>query len=127
MFPQFRLAPKAKRDRDQNVVQSLRDRENLHKILERKDELALRGEKLAHQKLFEAEAEVEARHWEKRNSEMALYEVNQEFEFERFQLQASRWAYQAQRDNFSLYGELELTNRPFQENPARNYQEIEEL
>ena len=57
----FRPESKAKRDRDQNVVQSLRDRENLHKILERTLELAVRGEKMAQQKLFEAEAEVEAR------------------------------------------------------------------
>ena len=35
---------KVKRDRDQNVVQTLRDRQNLHKILERKAELAVRGE-----------------------------------------------------------------------------------
>ena len=34
-----------KRDRDQNVVQPSRDRQNLHKILERKAELAVRGEK----------------------------------------------------------------------------------
>ena len=74
----FRPESKAKRDRDQNVVQSLRDRENLHKILERPPELAVRGEKMAQQKLFEAEAEVEARNWEKRNADMALYEVNQE-------------------------------------------------
>ena len=34
---------KGKRDRDKNVVQSL-ERENLHKILERKAEIAVRGE-----------------------------------------------------------------------------------
>ena len=42
---------KRKRDRDQNVVHSLRDRENLHKILERKVDLAVRGERMAQQKL----------------------------------------------------------------------------
>ena len=57
----FRPESKAKRDRDQNVVQSLTDRENLHKILERTLELAVRGEKMAQQKLFKAEAEFEAR------------------------------------------------------------------
>ena len=40
---------KEERDRDQNVVQTLRDRQNLHKILERKVELAVRGDKLAQQ------------------------------------------------------------------------------
>ena len=39
-----RSESKGQRDRDQNVVQSLRDRENLHKILERKTEMAVREE-----------------------------------------------------------------------------------
>ena len=74
------------------------------------------------------EAEVEARNWEKRNADVALYEVNQEFESQRFQLQqASRWAEQAQRDNISLNGKMELRTRPLQENHARDCQEIEEL
>ena len=49
------------RDRGQNVVQSFRDRENLQKILERTVDSAVRGERMAQQKLYEAEAEVEAR------------------------------------------------------------------
>ena len=45
------------------------------------------------QKLYEAEAEVEARNWEKRRQDIAFQEINQEFEFQRFQLhQASRGA-----------------------------------
>ena len=47
----FGSVSKEKRDRDQNVVQTLRDRENLTIILERKAELAVRGEKLAQQRL----------------------------------------------------------------------------
>ena len=63
---------------------------------------------MAQQKLYEAEAEVEARNWEKRNSDFASQEINQEFESQRFQLhQASRLADQAQRDKISLCGELE--------------------
>ena len=88
-----------KRDRDTNVVHSLKDRENLSKILARKVYSALRGEIIAQQKLYEAEAEVEARNWEKRNYDFAFQKINQEFESQRFQLhQASRWADQAQRD-----------------------------
>ena len=76
----------------------------------------------------ENEAEVEARNWEKRNSDIAFREINQEFESQRFQLhQASRWSDQAQRDKISLYGELELRNRLFQEDHARDCQESEEL
>ena len=86
------LSPQSrgKRDRDINVVHSLRDRENCQKILERKAELAVRGEKLAQQRLYEAEADVEVKHWEKRNSDIALYEVNQEFESQRLQQQQAQ-------------------------------------
>ena len=107
--------PKGKRDRDQNVVQTLRrDRQNFHKILKRKAELAVRGEKRAQLRLCEAEADVEVKHWEDKNSDIALHEINQEFEFQRSQLQqANRWADQAQREKISLYGELEVRNRLF--------------
>ena len=57
-----------------------------------------------------------------------FHEINQEFESQRFQVQqAIRWADQAQRDKMSLYGQLELRNRLFQEDHARDCQEIEEL
>ena len=71
---------------------------------------------------------MEVKHWEKRNSYIAFYEVNHEFESQRLQLhQASQWADQAQRDKISLYGDLELRNRLFQEDHARDCQEIEEI
>ena len=69
--------------RDQNVVQTLKDRHSLHTILERKAELAVRREQLAQQRLYEAEADVEVKHWEKRNSDIAFYEIHQEFESQR--------------------------------------------
>ena len=63
-----------------------------------------------------------------RNSDFAYQEISQEFASQGFQLhQASRWADQAQRDKLSLYGESELRNRLFQNNHARDCQEIEEL
>ena len=78
--------------------------------------------------MYEADAEVEARNWEKRISDFAFQEINQEFESQRFQLhQASRWADQAQRDKISLEGELELRNGLCQEDRAGDCQEIEEL
>ena len=58
----FSSQSKGKRDRDQKVVHSMRDR-HLNKILERKVDLAVRGERMAQQKRYEAEAEVEARKW----------------------------------------------------------------
>ena len=69
------------------------------KILERKVDLAVRGEREAQQKNDQAEADVEARNWEKKNSDFACQEINQQCESPRFQPhQASRWADQAQRD-----------------------------
>ena len=47
-------------------MQTSRDRRNLHKILEREDEFAVNGEKLAQQRLYEAEADVEIKHSEER-------------------------------------------------------------
>ena len=116
------------RDRDENVVQTLRDRQHLHKILEREAELAVRGEKLAQQRFYDAEADVEVKHWEKKNSDMALHEVNQVFESQRLQLQqANQWADQAQRDKVSLHGDLGMRSGLFRENQATDCQEIEEL
>ena len=107
----FESVSKAKRDRDVSVVQTSRDRQHLHKILERKGELAVRREKLAQPRLYEAEGDVEVKHWEKRNSDIALYDINQEFESQRLPLQqANLWADQAQRDKISLYGKLEMRN-----------------
>ena len=40
---------------------------------------------MAQRKLVEAEAEVEARSWEKRNSDFAFQEILQELESQRFQ------------------------------------------
>ena len=48
----FSSQSKGKRDRDQNVVHSLRERANLWKILQRKADLAVRAEKMAQQKFF---------------------------------------------------------------------------
>ena len=68
------------------------------------------------------------RNWEKRNSDIAFHEINQEFESQRLQRhQASRWADLAPRDKISLCGELELRNRLFQEDHARGFPDIEEL
>ena len=83
---------------------------------------------MAQQKVYEAEAEVEARNWEKRRQDITFHEINEEFESQRLQQnQASRWEDQAQRDEISLYGEVELRTRLFQEDHARDCQEIEEL
>ena len=75
----FRSQSKGKRDRDMNVVHSLNERENIQQVLERKVDFAVRGERVAQQELCEAQSEVEAKNWEKKNSEIAFREINQEF------------------------------------------------
>ena len=46
------------------------------------------------------------------NSDIALYEINQEFESQRLQLQqANQWADQAQGETISLCRDLEMRNR----------------
>ena len=106
-----------------NEVQSFNDSENIHKILERKAELTVRGEKLAQQKLCEAEA---AKYWEKKNSDIAFPEINQEFESQRLQ-QANQWTDQAQREKISLCREFEFLNRLCRENRAKDSPQIGEL
>ena len=61
-----------KRDRDSKVVHSLKDKKKSTKKCERKVDSAVQGELLSQQKLYEAE--VEARNWEKRNSDIAFHE-----------------------------------------------------
>ena len=52
------------------------------------------------QRLYEAEADVEVEHWEKRNSDVDVHEINQEYESQRFHSynRRSQWADQAQRE-----------------------------
>ena len=85
---------KGERDRDQNVVQTLRDRQNLHQIFERKAELAVR-----------AEADVEVKHWETRNSDIV----------------------RSIREDNTCVEKLSLRNRRFREDQAKYCQCFEEL
>ena len=65
-------------------MHALRDGDNLEKILERKVDSVIQGEKEAQQKLCQAEAEIEAKNWEKRNRDHSFQEINQELESQRF-------------------------------------------
>ena len=57
-------------------MHALRDRDNLQKILERKVDMAIQGEKEAQQKLCQAEAEIEAKDSEKRNRNYSFQDIN---------------------------------------------------
>ena len=66
--------------------------------------------------------------WEKRNSDIALYDTNQEFGSQRLQLQrANQFADQAQRCKMSLFGEVEMRNGLFREHQAKDCRGIEEF
>ena len=81
---------RGKRYRDTNVVHALRDRENPQKILERKVGLVVQGQKDAQQKLYQAEAETEAKKVGKSEIGTILFrEINQEFESQQLQLHQS--------------------------------------
>ena len=71
---------------------------------------------------------MDRKSWERRHSDIALYQTNQQLEAQSLELyQASRWADQAQRENSRSFGELSTQNRIYQEHHARDCQEIEEL
>ena len=70
------------------------------------------------------------RNWEQRNADIAPYETNRQLESQRLELyQANQWADQAQREQICLFEELDIGmgNRIFQEDHAKDCQEIEEL
>ena len=75
-----------KRDRDLESVRTLSERKDLHVYLEQKADLAVGQECAAHRRPSEAEADMETRKWEKRSSDMALYETNREIESQRLEV-----------------------------------------
>ena len=80
---------RGKRDREWNSVQTMSDRQSLHEFLQRKAESSVRGESAAQKRLSEAEADLEIRRWEQKNSEIARYESHRELESPRLQLHKS--------------------------------------
>ena len=54
--------------------------------LEKKAELAVKGEGAAQKRSSESEAEMDRRNWEQRNAVVALHETNRELEFQRLEL-----------------------------------------
>ena len=74
----FSSQSRGRRDRELNLVHALRDRDYLQKILERKVDLAIQGENESQQQLYQAEAEIEAKNWEKRNRDHSFQEINSE-------------------------------------------------
>ena len=82
---------------------------NLHEYLEKEADRALQGECTAQKRLSEREVEMDRISWEKGNSNLVLFETNQQLES---LYQANQWANQAQREK------TEMRNRIFQEDYA---------
>ena len=111
-------------DRDQNSA----ERSNLCEILERKAEIANQAAKEARKRLSDAEAHLDSRDWERRKSELALYESQQQLESQKRESpQASQWADQAQRERINLCGDLEMRSRIHYENQVSTNKDSEEL
>ena len=121
----FSSQSKGKRDRDQQVAHSLRQKFSnisLNVKLTRPSE----------------EREWLSKHYMKLRQTLRrkigireiltsfCQEINQEFESQRFQLHQAKTDL-AQRDEISMYRQLKLRNWLFQEDHARDCQEIEEL
>ena len=83
IFKSFRVCVKGEERSRPKRRANIERQAKSSQILEREAELAVRGEKLAQQRLYEAEADVEVEHLDKRNSDMALCWTNQEFESQR--------------------------------------------
>ena len=78
--------------------------------------------------LSEAQAEIDRKERERRNTDIALYESSRQLESQKMELyQANQLTDQAQREKSWLSGELVLRNRAFQEDCAVACQEIREL
>ena len=129
----FGSVSKGRRDRDQNVVQTLREGQNLHKLLERKAEVAVRGEKKAQQRL---------RSWGRRGGQTLGKEkfwygflwdqsgvriptiTTTTFSY----IKRSRWADQAQRDkNQACMKNWHWGKGSSEEDHARKCQELQEF
>ena len=62
--------------RELNFVHALRDRDNHQKTFERRVDSAIQGEQEAQHKLYQAEAEFEAKNWGKRKRDHSFQEIN---------------------------------------------------
>ena len=71
---------------------------------------------------------MEDKYWEKKNSDIAILGINQDFESQRLQLQqADQWADEAQRDKNELVWRIGNEEQTLPKNLAKDCQEIEEL
>ena len=102
--------------------------QNLHDYLEREARRALQGECVAPVRLSEAELEMDRKSWERRNSDVALFETNIQLESKQMELyHANQWACQAQMENPRIFEESMMKRRLYTDSHSKVCFEIEEL
>ena len=125
-----------KRNRDlENVQDSQMERErilseqrDIHDCLEKKADHAFQGELAAQTKLSGAQSELDRREWRMQHVDRPLYETGMQLQSQRMGLfQADQLTDQTRKEKSWLCDDLEMRNRAFQEDRARNCQEIIEL
>ena len=100
-FKSFRFCVKEEERSRPKRCANIKKQAKSSQFFEREAELAVKGEKLAQQKLYEGKADVKI-----------IRRIN---------------GLTKLKETISLYGELEMSNRLFREHQAKDWQEIEEL
>ena len=78
-------------------------------------------------RLSDVQDELDRRKWRMQNADIALYETGIQLQSQRMELYlANQVSDQAQREKSWLCEELDMRNQAFQEDRARDIQEIEE-
>ena len=94
---------KEKRDRHLEGVRFLSERKDLHVYFEQKSDLLVREVCAAWR---QSEVDMETRKFERRSSDMFLFETNRDLESQRLELhQVYQWADQAHRERINLCGQ----------------------
>ena len=106
----------------------LSEQRNVHDFFEKKADHAFQGELAAQTRLSEAQSELDRREWTMCNADVALCETGMQLQSQRMELhQANHLTDQTRREKIWLFEELEMRNKVFQEDRARNCQEIGDL
>ena len=115
-----------KRDRERmfhsEQERFLPEKQNLHDYFGSEARRALQGECMSQRRLSEAKIEMDRKSWERRNSVMALNETNRQLES-----QQTRGLVKLKMESRSMFEELTMKSRLYEENHALGCMEIEEL
>ena len=117
----------SKRDRGERVGQSMRDRENLHKILERKAESSIQGENEAQKKYQRLKLMWKLEGGSKEVQKLLYMNPIENLKLKDYSFFRRIYGTMLKAKELVLCGELEMRNKLFQESRTKDGQEIEEL